>query len=203
MPKGTERRSAQRLGSRRFRRRASGERLAPTGAPSRRSFSSLSAAYRSPARASWDECLGRCYLPSASPSPANSRQSGHNAARAGSRGLPSLRLRGEAAGAASGPAIRTPHDSALRRTGRIVYSPIRNIYKMSGPSKGAVMRRSDSGIGCGARGPASQAGTREAPGPRPGGIMTAPPGAGWTGTGRRWLTASKALVPGSAGLGDL
>jgi hypothetical protein len=34
------------------------------------------------------------------------------------------------------------------------------------------MRRSDGGTGCGARGPASQAGTREAPGLRPAGTKT-------------------------------
>jgi hypothetical protein len=39
------------------------------------------------------------------------------------------------------------------------------------------------GSRCGARGFASQAETREAPGPRPGGIRTALPGAGWTGIG--------------------
>src|SRR4051812_17593150 len=45
-----------------------------------------------------------------------------------------------------------------------IYS-YRTISNLSDPSKGAVMRRSDGGVGCGARGLASQARTREAPGP--------------------------------------
>ena len=59
------------------------------------------------------------------------------------------------------------------------------------------MRRRDSGIGCGARGFASQAKTREAPGPRPGGTRTALRGARWTGTGSD-SRESGGLVPGSA-----
>jgi len=61
----------------------------------------------------------------------------------------------------------------------------------SDPTKGAVMRRRESGSGCGARGRGSQPRTREAPGPRPGGMMTALQGACWTGTGRARLTAAR------------
>src|SRR5690349_17547528 len=49
----------------------------------------------------------------------------------------------------------------------------RNIQQTSGPSKGAVMRRSDGGIGCGARGRASQARTRAATGHRWGPLWVA------------------------------
>ena len=147
--------------SRRFRRRASGERLAPTGAPS----AAISV--------SEPRFLGRGLAGMArgggfalSQSSESSSQSGRNAARAGSRSLPGACLRGTPAGAASplgrsprgsggrrscrrpippdGPAIRTPHDSAPRRTGHNVYSPIRNICALVYLTKVAHGSRNDS-----------------------------------------------------------
>jgi hypothetical protein len=139
VPKGTERRTAQRLGSRLLRRRASGERLAPTGAPS----AAISV--------SEPRFLGRGLAGMArgggfalSQSSESSSRTGPSARRAESQSLPGACLRGTPAGAAStmgfrplvsgawrscrrlspdGPALTTPHEDALRRTGRIAYSP--------------------------------------------------------------------------------
>jgi hypothetical protein len=62
----------------------------------------------------------------------------------------------------------------------------------SGPPKGAVARRFDGESGCGARGPASQAGAREATGPRPADTKIRLRGASldWD-----WLTQSRKRRP--------
>jgi hypothetical protein len=62
--------------------------------------------------------------PSLPPTSSHSRQPVDSAGGRLGRGLPSPCLRGRAAGAASGPTIKTPHDSALRRTELWLYSPI-------------------------------------------------------------------------------
>ena len=47
----------------------------------------------------------------------SSRQSGHNAARTGPRGLPAVRLRSLARGRRTHPALKTPHENAPRLGG--------------------------------------------------------------------------------------
>jgi hypothetical protein len=59
--------------------------------------------------------LGRCYLPSACPSPARISRSGHNAARAGPRSRPGAGVRTPPAGAAPCSIIETSRDDALSR----------------------------------------------------------------------------------------
>jgi hypothetical protein len=102
-----ERHAAHPFNSRLARRAASFAKDAtPRGAPSRHSSAAF-AANSAPGRASWDEAS----VPV--PVQRSSSQSGHNAARAESRGRPGAGLRGLPAGAASCSIIRTSHDDAL------------------------------------------------------------------------------------------
>src|SRR5689334_23832159 len=80
-----------------------------------------------------------------------------SAARAGSRSLPSAWVRTTLAGAASDPAIETPRDGALRRTGQRLYIPSRAACQglnsfacqtiVSTPFSLARCLRHDAGLG--------------------------------------------------------
>jgi hypothetical protein len=128
-----------------LRQRASGERLAPAGAPSAASFRRVLAAYRPQSRASWDEAPaavsrlqpvpvqpapGRAVLMPPGRGPGASRAPACEAGPRAPHRPQGFRLMtpeaGAVVGAASppdGPTTRTPHDGALRRTGPLAYSP--------------------------------------------------------------------------------
>ncbi|MDI3469066.1 MAG: hypothetical protein OJF62_001129 [Pseudolabrys sp.] len=100
-----------------LRRRASGETHTPLGAPSR--LRGQPQPVRRPRAALRRDNLGSGL--SRLPADGSSCPSG------GVPGLPGMGLRNPPAGTASGPAISTPLDDALRRTELCDYSHIRNI----------------------------------------------------------------------------
>ncbi|MDI3468627.1 MAG: hypothetical protein OJF62_000690 [Pseudolabrys sp.] len=99
--------------------RASGEMHTPLGAPSR--LRGRPQPVRRPRAALRQDNLG----PGLSRLPAD----GSSCPSGGVPGLPGMGLRNPPAGTASGPAISTPLDGALRGTGPCDYSPLRNIVK--------------------------------------------------------------------------
>jgi hypothetical protein len=129
-------------------RRASGERLAPAGAPSAaisvseprflgRGLAGVTRGCGSPCPSPAKAPRRRVLVP-AGRGPGASRERACEARPRAPHQPRAFALWPPEAGAVVGaqslrtvPLSRTPHDSALRRTGRIVYSPSRNICQVS------------------------------------------------------------------------